>query len=138
MGEAAFRLAMTLLLGVPVVVVFPLQVHYKLQGEIGWSWHAVFWPYWALFALCAALAAAAACRGGGGGGGGKAAALRNYNLGLLCVLSLPLAGAGWLEGQLSDQLGVLLPALGLAAAAGLCCMHRARPCSGRKARREAD
>ena len=33
---------------------------------------------------------------------------------------------------------LLLPALGLTAAAGLCFMHRARPCSGRKPRRDAD
>ena len=53
--RAVFQFVSTLLVAVPIAVVFPLQVVWKRRGQLGWSWIWVFWPWVYLSVLCAVV-----------------------------------------------------------------------------------
>jgi hypothetical protein len=79
----------------------------KLQHVLTeWSWIWVFWPYWMLASICIAIAAWATCRMLGTSDADalkQSSALRVYNIGFFLLLTLPLTGALYLDGLLSDE-----------------------------------
>ena len=114
----------------------------KTSGALpDWSWNWVFWPYWFLASLCLGSVAFATWRGTNSNPSvvKQAAALRTYNVGFLLLLALPLTGAGYLDGILTDQIAMVVPGLVGIAGVAVYLMNRSRPCNGgRKARKEEE
>jgi hypothetical protein len=79
-----------------------------------WTWVWVFWPYWMLASMCLAIAAWSTYRILGPGAGDadilqQSTTLRTYNIGFFLLLTLPLTGACYLDGLVSNQIAFMLP-----------------------------
>ena len=85
----------------------------KQEGTLKeWSWVWVFWPYWMLASICLAIAAWASCkmiRTSDSSTIQQSSKLRIYNLGFFLILTLPLTGACYLDGLLSDEAAYIPP-----------------------------
>ena len=85
----------------------------KMQNELtDWNWRWVFWPYFMLATICLGIAAWATCRMFGTSDADvlkQSSVLRVYNLGFFLLVTLPLTGACYLDGLLSEEAAYVPP-----------------------------